>query len=104
SMPSKARIGETGNHIRDLQKRLQQEGFYSASITGVYDKETVRGVKAFQAAHLLDPDGAVGERTKEWLNVSFKDKADLIAHALRAVRQSPSRAYSRFIRINVPQF
>ena len=104
TMPSKVRAGESGNHIRDLQKRLQQEDFYSANITGVYDKETQLGVKEFQAAHLLDPDGSVGRQTQEWLNVSFKDKADLIAHALEAVRQSPSRACSRFIRINIPQF
>ncbi len=104
AMPSKVRAGESGNHIRDLQKRLHQEGFYSTNITGVYDKETQCAVKEFQAAHLLDPDGTLGRQTQEWLNVSFKDKADLIARALEAVRQSPSRAHSRFIRINIPQF
>jgi len=87
-----------------LQKRLQQEGFYSSNITGVYDNVTQCGVKEFQAAHLLDPDGSIGRQTQEWLNVSFKDKADLIAHALEAIRLSPSRAHSRFIRINIPQF
>ncbi len=104
TMPSKLHIGESGNHIRDLQKRLQQEGFYSSNITGVYDNVTQCGVKEFQAAHLLDPDGSVGRQTQEWLNVAFKDKADLIAHALEAIRQSPSRVHSRFIRINIPQF
>jgi L,D-transpeptidase YcbB len=104
SMPSKARHGESGNHIRDLQKRLQQEDFYSGNTTGVYDSETQRAVKEFQAAHMLDPDGSIGNRTKEWLNVSFQEKADLIAQAMKAVRQSPSRAHSRFVRINIPQF
>ncbi len=104
SMPSKPRYGASGNHIRDLQKRLQQEDFYSASITGVYDSETQSALKNFQAAHLLDPDGSAGKRTIELLNVSFEDKADLIAYALKAVRQSPSRSYSRFVRINIPQF
>ncbi len=104
SMPSKTRPGESGNHIRDLQKRLQQEDFYSGDITGVYDSDTQRAVKQFQAAHLLDPDGSIGQRTTDWLNVSFKEKADLIGCSLKAVRLSPSRAYSRFIRINIPQF
>ena len=104
NMPSKARQGESGNHIRDLQKRLQQEDFYVGSITGVYDSETQRALKKFQAAHLLDPDGSVGRQTKELLNVSFQEKAGLIAYALKAVRQSPSRAHSRFVRINIPQF
>ncbi|MGA2027068.1 MAG: L,D-transpeptidase family protein [Syntrophobacteraceae bacterium] len=104
SMPSKVRNGESGNHIRDLQKRLQQEDFYSGSITGVYDSETQRAVKQFQTAHLLDPDGAVGKRTQELLNVSFQQNAELIAYAMKAVRQSPSRAHNRFVRINIPQF
>ncbi len=104
SMPSKTRRGEAGNHIRDLQKRLQQEDFYSGDISGVYDSETQRAMKEFQAAHLLDPDGAIGLLTKEWLNVSFQQKADFLAQALKAARQSPSRAHSTFIRINIPQF
>ena len=104
SMPSKVRNSESGNHIRDLQKRLQQEQFYSGTITGVYDAETQSAVKQFQAANLLDPDGTVGKRTQELLNVSFQQKADLIAYAMKAVRQSPSREYSRFVRINIPQF
>ncbi len=104
SMPAKPRPGESGNHIRDLQKRLQQEDFYSGSITGVYDSETQNAVKKFQVAHMLDPDGAIGNQTKQWLNVSFQEKADLISQAMKAVRQSPSRANSSFIRINIPQF
>jgi murein L,D-transpeptidase YcbB/YkuD len=40
----------------------------------------------------------------QWLNVSFQTKAEMVAMALKAVRQSPSRASSRFIRINIPQF
>jgi murein L,D-transpeptidase YcbB/YkuD len=103
-MTSKARHGESGNHIRDLQKRLQQEDFYSGNITGVYDAETQRAVKEFQAAHLIDPDGAVGQRTIEWLNVSFRQKSEMIALAIKAVRQSQTRTRSRFIRINIPQF
>jgi peptidoglycan hydrolase-like protein with peptidoglycan-binding domain len=101
---SKVRRGESGNHIRDLQKRLQQEGFYSANITGVYDTQTELAVKNFQAAHLIEQDGAVGRQTLQWLNVSFQTKAEMVAMALKAVRQSPSRASSRFIRINIPQF
>jgi murein L,D-transpeptidase YcbB/YkuD len=87
-----------------LQKRLQQEGFYSANITGVYDSETERAVKDFQAAHMIDRDGTVGRQTTQWLNVPFQQKAEMIAMAMKAIRQSPSRVHSRFIRINIPQF
>ncbi len=96
--------GDTGNQIRDLQKRLEQEGFYAGTPTGVYDARTQRAVKSFQAAHLLDADGAVGRRTAAWLNVSFADKVDMIAYAMKTLRQSRTRVYDRFIRINIPQF
>ena len=103
-MPSKVRRGESGNHIRDLQKRLEQEGFYTEKITGIYDSQTERAVKDFQAAHLIEQDGTVGRQTSQWLNVSFDSKAQMIAAAMKAIRQSPSRVNTRFIRINIPQF
>ncbi|MFZ2446787.1 MAG: L,D-transpeptidase family protein [Syntrophobacteraceae bacterium] len=98
------RPGQSGNHVRDLQKRLQQEGFYSGHITGVYDAETQKGVKAFQAMHLVEPDGVVGRGTTDWLNVSFREKAEMIALAMKAMRQSSTRKHERFVRINIPQF
>jgi len=104
AISSKPRYGESGNHIRDLQKRLQQEGFYSGNFTGTYDSVTQGAVKEFQKAHLLDPDGVLGQQTVQWLNVSFQQKADLIAWAMKAERQSPSRQFDRFIRINIPRF
>ena len=104
AIPAKVHRGESGNQISELQKRLRLEGFYSGKITGVYDSETQKAVKEFQSAHLLEPDGAIGQRTREWLNVSFQRKAELIASAMKAVRQSPSRIHDRFIRINIPQF
>jgi len=102
--PTSLRHGENGNHVRDLQKRLQQEGIYTGSITGHYDAETQRAVKEFQAMHHIDPDGVIGQKTKEWLNVPFREKADMIAYAMRSLRQSPTRAHDRFVRINIPQY
>ncbi len=104
SASASLRPGESGNHVRELQKRLQQEGLYSGSITGFYDAETQRGVREFQSMHLVEPDGVVGQRTREWLNVPFRDKADMIAYAMNYMRQSQSRRLNRYIRINIPQF
>ena len=96
--------GESGPQVRDLQKRLQQEGFYSGKITGVYDSETQHGLKNFQAAHNIEPDGVVGQRTRDWLNTPLQDKADMIAYSMRMLRQSQTRSFDRYIRINIPQF
>lgn len=98
------RPGESGNHVRELQKRLQQEGLYYGLVTGTYDSETQRAVKEFQAMHLVDADGVVGQRTREWLNVPFREKADMVAYAMNYMRRSQTRQLARFIRINIPQF
>ena len=98
------RPGETGENIRNLQIRLQQEDFYHGKITGTFDATTREAVIHFQNAHLLPPDGAVGQRTKDWLNFPFKEKADMIAEGLKLMRQSQSRRFDRFVRINIPQF
>ncbi|HOI94869.1 MAG TPA: L,D-transpeptidase family protein [Syntrophobacter fumaroxidans] len=102
--PSTMRPGESGNAVRDLQKRLQQEDFYRGEITGTFDAATQQAVKRFQAAHQIEPDGAVGQRTREWLNMPFKQKAEMIAHGINLLRQSQTRRSDRYVRINIPQF
>lgn len=98
--------GENGSRVVNLQKRLQQEDFYTGRISGTYDHETQEAVRDFQRAHLLQPDGAVGQRTKDWLNVPFRRKAEMIARALKLTRESQVRPieHGRFIRINIPEF
>ncbi len=96
--------GENGELVREVQKRLQQEDFYKGEITGNYDSTTQQAVKHFQISHQLDPDGSVGQRTREWMNVPFKDKAEMIAQGIRMLRRSPTRHAERYVRINIPQF
>ncbi len=96
--------GDAGNPIRDLQKRLQQEDFYQGKITGSFDEATKEAVQRFQAFHNLETDGKVGPQTREWLNISFQDKAEMIGHALHLYRQSQTRRHQRFVWVNIPQF
>lgn len=67
--------GETGKHIKFLQRKLQRLGFYSQSISGVYDAYTKSAIFAFQLAHgILQQDAAAnlqgyfGPTTREKLN------------------------------------
>jgi murein L,D-transpeptidase YcbB/YkuD len=96
--------GDSGSSIRELQKRLQEEDFYHGKITGNFDEATKEAVQRFQLFHNLDADGKVGQQTREWLNVSFRDKAEMIAQALKLNRQSSTRRYQKFVRVNIPQF
>lgn len=101
---SRIQSGETGDHVRTLQMRLQQEGFYGGKISGIYDLATQTAVKEFQKSHRLSGDGVLGQGTKEWLNVSYGEKAKLIAEAMRHFRHSDARLHDRYVRINIPQF
>lgn len=98
------RHGATGEAVRTLQKRLQQEGFYREKISGVFDAATQSAVKEFQRIHLLEEDGTVGQHTRESLNVSYRDKMAMISHAMSHFRLSETRLHERYIRINIPQF
>jgi murein L,D-transpeptidase YcbB/YkuD len=98
------RPGTRAPVIRNLQERLREEGFYSGDTNGVFDGATVEALKRFQAQHLQDPDGVLGKKTVEWLNVPYDKKAKMIAQSLEALRKSETRRYDRFVRINIPQF
>lgn len=104
-LPSqKLSLGDAGNAVRDLQQRLQEEECYHGKVTGHFDDATRQAVQQFQAIHNLETDGKVGPQTREWLNVSFQTKAEMIAQALKLLRQSETRRFQKFVWINIPQF
>jgi murein L,D-transpeptidase YcbB/YkuD len=98
------RAGDTGAHVRDLQLRLHQEGFYDGKLSGSFDTQTQKGVQAFQRSHLLAVDGVVGKSTIEWLNVPYARKAEMISTSMKSLRESQTRRYDKYVRINIPQF
>ncbi|MDJ0736104.1 MAG: peptidoglycan-binding protein [Nostocaceae cyanobacterium] len=61
-------IGDQGPSVRRLQQKLKNAGFYPATITRVYDKNTVEAVRKFQKATGLRVDGIAGPNTLEKLN------------------------------------
>ena len=55
--------GDQGGKVRELQHRLRRLDWFSGSITGVYGKRTVRGVKGFQAKREIAETGEVDRAT-----------------------------------------
>lgn len=104
SAPATLKPGDSGPEVRQIQKRLQDEGFYSGKIHGHFDEPTREALKNFQRVHQLEPDGSVGKQTIERMNISYQEKLTFIEQGLKALRQSPTRRYDRYIRINIPQF
>ncbi|MEV7612674.1 peptidoglycan-binding protein [Streptomyces sp. NPDC089799] len=63
------RLGATGAEVSSLQQLLFGQGFTYVSATGVYDKDTQRGVRQFQRDRDLhdDPSGVFGPATRKAL-------------------------------------
>jgi len=66
------KLNSTGDAVTALQQLLKKLGYYDGDITGVYTKETISAVKAFQKKHSLKADGLAGHATQEML---FGDNA-----------------------------
>ena len=66
------RLNATGDAVTALQQILKNLNYYSGEISGVYTKETMTAVKAFQKKHSLKADGLAGQATQAIL---FSDDA-----------------------------
>lgn len=70
--PSILSLGVTSDRVAEVQQRLIDLGYLSASATGYYGPATQAAVMAFQSAHGLNADGKAGEAT---CNKLFSDDA-----------------------------
>lgn len=63
--------GSEGDAVTDVQTQLQQLGYYSGTIDGVYRDGTQDAVAAFQQAQGLAVDGRVGTETRRQLEAAI---------------------------------
>ncbi|MDR5659669.1 N-acetylmuramoyl-L-alanine amidase [Serpentinicella sp. ANB-PHB4] len=57
--------GDRGEMVKDLQRQLQELGYYDMDIDGLFGPGTERGVRNFQKDHDLAVDGFAGPATYE---------------------------------------
>jgi peptidoglycan hydrolase-like protein with peptidoglycan-binding domain len=62
--------GSVGPEVKQLQQRLQQQGFKPGTADGIFGASTKSAVIAFQESKGLFADGFVGEKTWTTLNLS----------------------------------
>ncbi len=65
-------MGSRGNDVSELQTRLQELGYYSANIDGVFGYQTLYAVRKFQKDYGLKVDGVAGEKTRNALTQNTK--------------------------------
>lgn len=69
----------------------------------IYGADLVEAVKRFQRWQGLEPDGAIGPRTREWLNVSPQLRASLLALNIQRLRLLPDDMHNG-IMVNIPNY
>lgn len=57
------RLGEESEEVRELQRQLEQLGFFHGEKTGYYGRQTREAVRNFQRSHQLIVDGIAGPKT-----------------------------------------
>lgn len=65
--------GDSNEHVREVQERLEQLGYSSGGADGEYGRKTVEAVQAFQAAWQLPITGSVDGDTWAALFTSAED-------------------------------
>ncbi len=58
------KLGSQGQAVRDIQKYLKRQGYYTGAVDGIYGRATAASVEAFQQSNTnLRNDGILGRRT-----------------------------------------
>lgn len=89
-----------------LTRRLQALGDLTAGtpFPERYEGELPAALKRFQERHGLTPDGVLGSKTMQQLNIAPGQRAEQIALTLERLRWTPLRQASRMVVVNVPEF
>ena len=80
-----------------------QNAMTDSGHNNVYDATLVEAVKRFQQWQGLGSDGAIGPRTREWLNVTPQMRAALLALNIQRLRLLPDDMHNG-IMVNIPNF
>lgn len=64
------RQGSRGETVKQIQRVLSNNGYYSGSIDGIYGEKTTAAVKKYQRAKGLTVDGVAGPRTLSSMGIS----------------------------------
>lgn len=100
--PSAVAVSDLSTQPPEVKGNVQAPDDSSAAYN-VYDAALVEGVKRFQRWQGLAGDGAIGPRTRDWLNVSPQMRASLLALNIQRLRLLPDDMRNG-IMVNIPNY
>jgi murein L,D-transpeptidase YcbB/YkuD len=102
------RPNERNARVPALRERLQKGGDLAMADPPQdperMDAALVESLKKFQVRHGLEPDGALGKRTLEELNISVQERIRQIELNLERWRWLPQQPGDRYIAVNIADF
>ena len=101
---SKLEYGDTGPNVVKLRDRLVVMGYMKPSASPTFDNPLLEGVRAFQTAHGLEPDGVAGKGTIAEINRPATDRLKAVYVALERERWLPRERGTRQILVNQADF
>ncbi|MBN2721150.1 MAG: L,D-transpeptidase family protein, partial [Proteobacteria bacterium] len=101
------RLGDRDDRVKSLRARLLISDDYEGSLAGdlaLFDEDLLEAVKKFQLRHGLEPDGLVGKKTLEELNVPVEERIKQIKVNMERWRWLPNLLGDRYILVNIANF
>jgi peptidoglycan hydrolase-like protein with peptidoglycan-binding domain len=85
------KVGDSGEQVVEVQRRLQELGYFKFKATGYYGSLTEDAVKHFQQNNGLVADGVIGSNTKSALSQVYPETpAPKTQPVVRLGNQSPT--------------
>ncbi|MCM2341524.1 L,D-transpeptidase family protein [Rhodoferax sp.] len=102
----KLEAGQSYAGLPLLALRLQALGDLAAEtpVPVRLEGELIGALMRFQERHGLIPDGVLGPKTLQQLNIPPEQRAEQIALSLERMRWTPLRQAARMVVVNVPEF
>jgi len=102
---SSLRLGDAGERVALLRRRLAREGYLPArtneGVATFFDTALEAAVRDFQRQHGLEEDGVVGPMTLASLNVPAAARAAQIELNLTRLRALPARLGEQYVTVNI---
>ena len=105
AVPEGSLAAGKGEHgVIMLRNRLIRMGYLERTVSPKYDSAMQQAVQAFQQAHGLVPDGAVGPATMAALNIPIAQRLQMIMVAMERERWLSGPRGKRHILVNLTDF
>ncbi len=90
-----SKIGAQGEEVRTIQTTLQEQGYFSGTVDGIFGEQTKASLIQFQKDNGLTPDGIAGTQTLSALGI--EESTESAAGGYGGMSESDYELFARII-------